>query len=66
MLLRLANHNMTRLGGLYMAYFNYYSKKIYYKIYGQGVPLIMLHGDSASSKMFQYLISLYVILKLFY
>ena len=42
-----------------MAYFNYYSKKIYYKIYGQGVPLIMLHGDSASSKMFQYLISLY-------
>ncbi|MBN1059169.1 alpha/beta fold hydrolase [Clostridium botulinum] len=35
-----------------MAYFEYKNYNIYYKEYGEGVPLILIHGDSASSKMF--------------
>ena len=61
MLLRLANQfNMqTRLGGKDMSYFIYQSKKIFYKEVGNGEPLIMLHGDTASSTMFEKLIPLY-------
>lgn len=42
-----------------MAYFKYENKKIYYKEIGSGVPLILLHGDTASSKMFEFLLPLY-------
>lgn len=42
-----------------MSYFNYQSKKIFYKEIGNGEPLIMLHGDAASSAMFEMLIPLY-------
>ena len=35
-----------------MSYFNYENYKIYYKECGKGVPVILIHGDSASSKMF--------------
>ena len=42
-----------------MSYFIYQSKKIFYKEVGNGEPLIMLHGDTASSTMFEKLISLY-------
>lgn len=35
-----------------MAYFEYEDYKIYYKEYGEGIPLILIHGDTASSKMF--------------
>lgn len=61
MLLRLANqfNIQKRLGGKDMSYFNYQSKKIFYKEIGNGEPLIMLHGDAASSAMFEMLIPLY-------
>lgn len=42
-----------------MALFKYHSKKIYYEVIGDGKPLVMLHGDTASSKMFEMLIPMY-------
>lgn len=38
-----------------MAYFKYQGKSIYYEEYGQGEPLIFLHGNTASSKMSELL-----------
>ncbi|MEG0997577.1 MAG: alpha/beta hydrolase [Clostridiales bacterium] len=35
-----------------MAYFNYESHNIYYEEIGTGAPLLMLHGNTASSVMF--------------
>ena len=43
-----------------MAYFKYQSKNIFYKEVGQGKPLILLHGDTASSTMFEMLLPLYL------
>lgn len=34
-----------------MSYFLYKNKKVYYQIKGSGVPLIIVHGNSVSSKM---------------
>ena len=42
-----------------MAYFKYHDKSIFYEEYGQGEPLIFLHGNTASSKMFELLMPLY-------
>lgn len=42
-----------------MSYFKYQSKRIFYKEAGNGKPLIMLHGDTASSNMFEMLLPLY-------
>lgn len=42
-----------------MAYFHYQSNKIFYKEVGVGTPLIMLHGDTASSVMFEFILPLY-------
>lgn len=42
-----------------MLYFKYRSKRIFYKEVGSGKPLIMLHGDTASSTMFEMLLPLY-------
>ena len=42
-----------------MAYFHYQSNKIFYKEAGVGTPLIMLHGDTASSVMFEFILPLY-------
>lgn len=42
-----------------MTYFIYQSKRIFYKEIGVGKPLIMLHGDTASSVMFVFLLPLY-------
>ena len=42
-----------------MAYFKYQGKSIYYEEYGQGEPLIFLHGNTASSKMSELLMPLY-------
>ena len=42
-----------------MAYFNYQDKSIFYEEYGQGEPLIFLHGNTASSKMSELLMPLY-------
>lgn len=42
-----------------MAFFNYLGKKVYYEETGSGKPLILLHGNSVSSKMFAGIIDLY-------
>lgn len=42
-----------------MAFFKYCDKSIYYKEYGNGDPLVFLHGNTASSKMFELLMPLY-------
>lgn len=36
-----------------MSYFNYNNKYVYYKEFGTGIPLIFLHGNTASSNMFE-------------
>lgn len=42
-----------------MSYFNYQSKRIYYTESGKGKPVLLLHGDTASSRMFELLLPLY-------
>ena len=42
-----------------MAYYEYKSKKIYYEERGSGTPLVFLHGNTASSKMFESIMTLY-------
>lgn len=42
-----------------MSYFYYQSKKIYYTEEGKGKPVLFLHGNTASSKMFEFLLPLY-------
>lgn len=39
-------------GGAVMAYFSYKNKRVYYEDYGEGMPVVFLHGNTASSKMF--------------
>lgn len=42
-----------------MTYFTYLSKQIYFEEVGSGPPLILLHGNTASAKMFDLLLPLY-------
>ena len=42
-----------------MSYFYYQSKKIYYTEIGTGTPVLFLHGNTASSRMFELLMPLY-------
>lgn len=42
-----------------MSYFKYAEKNIYYEEIGTGFPVVLLHGDTASSKMFELLLPLY-------
>ena len=42
-----------------MSYFKYQDKSIFYEEYGQGEPIIFLHGNTASSKMSEFLMPLY-------
>lgn len=42
-----------------MAFFRYGQKNIYYEEIGEGLPVVLLHGDTASSKMFEPIIPLY-------
>lgn len=42
-----------------MSYFNYQSKRIYYTEAGTGKPVLFLHGNTASSRMFELLLPLY-------
>ena len=42
-----------------MAFFEYYNKKIFFEIYGSGIPLFLLHGNSVSHKMFESEIEYY-------
>lgn len=43
-----------------MAFFDYQGKKIYYRIDGEGVPCLFLHGNTASSTMFDFLLPFYI------
>uniref|UniRef100_UPI00321671E8 alpha/beta fold hydrolase n=1 Tax=uncultured Draconibacterium sp. TaxID=1573823 RepID=UPI00321671E8 len=42
-----------------MAYFEFDKKKIYYRVKGKGEPVLLLHGNTASSRMFSTLINKY-------
>ncbi|SMO71636.1 Pimeloyl-ACP methyl ester carboxylesterase [Saccharicrinis carchari] len=42
-----------------MSYFNFDNRKVYYKIKGRGTPLLLLHGNTVSSKMFSQIIRKY-------
>lgn len=42
-----------------MTYFTYQSKQIYFEEIGSGPPLMILHGNTASAKMFDLLLPLY-------
>jgi len=42
-----------------MPYFKYANKKIHFQEIGDGSPLVLLHGNTASSKMFDDVIDLY-------
>lgn len=42
-----------------MSYFNYESRRIYYAEAGNGKPVLFLHGNTASSRMFEPLLTLY-------
>lgn len=42
-----------------MSYFYYQSKRVYYTETGSGDPVVFLHGNTASSKMFEFLVPLY-------
>lgn len=42
-----------------MSYFYYQSKRIYYTEIGSGKPVLFLHGNTASSKMFEFILPLY-------
>lgn len=39
-----------------MAFFNYKGKRCFYEEIGEGVPLLLLHGNTASSKMFEEIV----------
>lgn len=43
-----------------MAYFKYQGNSVFYEEFGQGNPLVFLHGNTASSKMFELLMPLYI------
>lgn len=42
-----------------MSYFTYQGMQIYYQEYGEGTPWVFLHGNTASSRMFEPLLPLY-------
>ena len=42
-----------------MSFFKYGDKLVFYKERGTGEPLVFLHGNTASSKMFELLMPLY-------
>lgn len=42
-----------------MAYFKFENKRVFYKLIGQGEPLLLLHGNTVSSKMFSTLTKKY-------
>lgn len=42
-----------------MSFFKYNSKDVYYTEIGEGQPIILLHGNTASSKMFESIVDLY-------
>ena len=43
-----------------MSFFQYNGRSVFYQEYGTGRPLIFLHGNTASSKLFELLMPLYM------
>ena len=39
-----------------MSFFSFQNKRIFFQEIGSGTPLIFLHGNTASSKMFEMLL----------
>ena len=42
-----------------MSYFEFDGKNVFYQEIGDGRPLLLLHGNTASSKMFEPVIEMY-------
>ena len=42
-----------------MSYFRYQGRSVFYEEHGRGAPVIFLHGNTASSRMFTFLLPLY-------
>lgn len=42
-----------------MSYFEFDGKEVFYQEIGDGRPLLLLHGNTASSKMFELVIEMY-------
>ena len=42
-----------------MSFFSYNGKKIFYETQGDGKPLVFLHGNTSSSKLFKPMLPLY-------
>lgn len=42
-----------------MSYFTYKGCQIYYEVVGIGIPLVLLHGNTSSSRLFQGILPLY-------
>ncbi len=42
-----------------MPYFKYQDKNVFFEEIGEGLPLLLLHGNTASSKMFNSVVDLY-------
>ncbi len=42
-----------------MPYFKFNNNNVYYNIVGEGIPLLLLHGNTVSSKMFNPIFKLY-------
>lgn len=42
-----------------MSYFNFDNKRVYYTEFGNGTPLLLLHGNTASSNMFVEIVEKY-------
>ena len=42
-----------------MSFFSYKGKKIFYETIGEGKPLVFLHGNTSSSKLFKPMLPLY-------
>ena len=56
----IALHMLICAGGLRMSYFVFDHKRIYYEEAGTGKPLLFLHGNTASSKMFAQIAARYL------
>jgi pimeloyl-ACP methyl ester carboxylesterase len=42
-----------------VAYYQYNGRNVFYEEVGQGFPLLLLHGNSVSSKLFEHVLDLY-------
>ncbi len=42
-----------------MPFYKFENGKVFYEIFGEGEPLLLIHGNSVSSRMFHPIIKLY-------